>query len=218
MELLENEIEGNSSKAFCKGMIISVHKDRYEIMADDSCMYFGRLKSAYYRDPQAIFPTVGDNVCFENIASGDVIIVETLPRHSCFFRANPTQGLPDQAVAANFDYVFLVMSLNRDFHIGKLTRYLAAASKAGGTAVLLLSKTDLITPQELSEYLVKVCQLAPKLMVLPVSTYSGEGMEQLRNLLPGKKAVFLGSSGVGKSSLVNALMGIFRIFSERSNV
>ena len=105
MELLENEIEGNSSKAFCKGMIISVHKDRYEIMADDSCMYFGRLKSAYYRDPQAIFPTVGDNVCFENIASGDVIIVETLPRHSCFFRANPTQGLPDQAVAANFDYV-----------------------------------------------------------------------------------------------------------------
>ena len=208
MKLEENSLEIDGGENFCKGMIISGHKDRYEVMVDDSCIYLGRLKpSVYYRNPQAVFPTVGDEVVFENIMSGDVIIVETMPRRSCFFRANPTQGLPDQAVAANFDYVFLVMSLNRDFHIGKLTRYLAAASKAGGTAVLLLSKTDLITEQELKECVEQVAYLAPKLMVLPVSTYSSEGMEQLRSLLPGKKAVFLGASGVGKSSLVNALMG-----------
>ena len=199
-----------------RGMVISVHRDRYELLEHRAAetagageRRFAVLKpSAYYRSPQAAFPTVGDEVVFERNDAGDSIILETLPRRSCFLRANPTMGLPDQAVAANFDYVFLVMSLNRDFHLGKLTRYLAAAAKAGGTAVLLLSKADLVDASELADCLGKVAGLAPELLVLPVSTVSGIGQAELQKLLlPGKKAVFLGSSGVGKSSLINYLMG-----------
>lgn len=81
MKLEENPLEIDGGENFYKGMIISVHKDRYEIMVDNSCICFGRLKpSVYYRNPQAVFPTVGDEVVFENIISGDAIIVETMPR------------------------------------------------------------------------------------------------------------------------------------------
>lgn len=207
----------NNSENTGKGMVISLHRDRYELLELEisadipkfNKRYFAVLKpSAYYRSAQALFPTVGDEVIFEKNAAGDSIILETLPRRSCFLRANPTMGLPDQAVAANFDYVLLVMSLNRDFHLGKLTRYLAAAAKAGGTTVLLLSKADLVGREELADYQRRAEELAPSLPVIPVSTLAEIGLEELKALLtPGKKAVFLGSSGVGKSSLINALMG-----------
>lgn len=207
----------NNSENTGKGMVISLHRDRYELLELEisadipkfNKRYFAVLKpSAYYRSAQALFPTVGDEVIFEKNAAGDSIILETLPRRSCFLRANPTMGLPDQAVAANFDYVLLVMSLNRDFHLGKLTRYLAAAAKAGGTTVLLLSKADLVGREELADYQRRAEELAPSLPVIPISTLAEIGLEELKALLtPGKKAVFLGSSGVGKSSLINALMG-----------
>lgn len=190
-----------------QGMVIAVHRDRYEIRYQEKC-YYGRLKTVnYYQDQSAQFPTVGDEVRFLENKGGDCLITATLPRRSCFLRQNPTLGLPEQAVAANFDYVFLVMSLNRDFHLSKLARYLEAAAKSGGSPVLVLSKVDLCG--NLDRYLREARSLHTDVPILAVSAVTGEGIGQLAGYLqPGKKAVFLGASGVGKSSLVNYLTGM----------
>lgn len=200
--------ETEKNRKTVKGMIMAVHRDRYEILAEGEKIY-GRLKSAsYYKEKvgEEDFPTVGDLVELQYNLSGDCQIVATLPRQSCFIRRNSTQGMPDQAVAANFDYVFIVMSMNKDFNLTKLERYLSVAWQSGGIPVVLLSKADLCPDRE--EQLTAVLRIAPGVDVLPISSKTGEGMEQLQEyLVKGKAAVLLGSSGVGKSSLVNALIG-----------
>lgn len=190
-----------------QGMITAVHRDRYEIRSREGYCC-GRLKTAnYYQNRDMQFPTVGDEVEFLENREGDSLITATLPRRSVFLRQNPTQGLPEQAAAANFDYVFLVMSLNHDFNLVKLTRYLAAAAKSGGVPVILLSKADLCG--DTGSYLQEIRTLHTSVPVLTVSTVTGEGIGAVMEYLkPGKKAVFLGASGVGKSSLVNYLTGM----------
>ena len=108
--------------------VMSVHRERYELLADNKQIY-GKLKTANFYNTNEIveFPTVGDEVEIVFNESGDSLITKVLPRRTVFMRLNATQGLPDQAVAANFDYVFITMSLNRDFHITKLERYLTVA-------------------------------------------------------------------------------------------
>ncbi len=121
-------------------------------------------------------------------------------------RLNSTEGLPDQAVAANFDYVFITMSLNRDFHMTKLERYLTTAWQSGGTPVILLTKADLC--KERNEYVEKAMEVAKGVDIYCVSSKIGEGIKEMDSYLQtGKTCVLLGSSGVGKSSLVNLLMG-----------
>lgn len=121
-------------------------------------------------------------------------------------RLNATQGLPDQAVAANFDYVFITMSLNKDFHPSKLERYLTVAWQSGGTPVILLTKSDLM--EDRGQILAQVSALAPGVDVYCVSSYTGEGFLQLEKYFTeGHMIVLLGSSGVGKSSFVNVVMG-----------
>lgn len=113
-------------------------------------------------------------------------------------------------MAANFDYVFITMSLNKDFHPSKLERYLTVAWQSGGTPVILLTKSDLMEDRE--QVLAQVSTLAPSVDVYCVSSYTGEGFLQLEKYFAnGKTIVLLGSSGVGKSSFVNVLMGTERM-------
>lgn len=152
------------------------------------------------------FPTTGDFVKIRYIPNGDSQIVQTLPRKTFFSRKDPTPGRGQQAVAANFDYVFIVQSLNQDFNENRLVRYLTLALQSGAEPVVVLTKADLVADRQ--SYLDKARALAGKAGVYAVSAQTGEGMENLDAYLqPGKTIVFLGSSGVGKSSLVNALAG-----------
>ena len=152
------------------------------------------------------FPTVGDEVRVDFNENGDSQIIEILPRKTVFMRLNATQGLPDQAVAANFDYVFITMSLNRDFHISKLERYLAVSWQSGAIPVIILTKADLCEDRDF--YLSQVSQIASGVDVYCVSSVTGEGFFDLAPYFKkGKTVVLLGSSGVGKSSFVNALLG-----------
>ena len=132
--------------------VMAVHRERYELLAGNEKIY-GRLKKANFYDAKEIvdFPTVGDQVTISYNEMGDSLITKVLPRKSVFMRFHMTQGLPDQAVAANFDYVFITMSLNRDFHISKLERYLAVSWQSGGTPIIVLTKADLC--EDTSEYL-----------------------------------------------------------------
>jgi len=185
--------------------ITAVHKERYEIVSDFGTAY-ARLKTKEYYVQTQDFPTTGDFVMINYIGSGDSQILVTLPRRTFFSRREPGPIPREQAVAANFDYVFVMQSLNLDFNPKRLERYLTLAWQSGATPVILLTKADLV--EEHWEYLTRVERVAAGANVHVVSAHTGYGLPRLNAYLqPGKTVVFLGSSGVGKSSLVNALAG-----------
>ena len=185
--------------------VTAVHKERYEIACEHGITH-GRLKTKeYYVDTQD-FPTTGDFVMINYIENGDSQIIATLPRRTFFSRREPGPIPRDQAVAANFDYVFIMQSLNMDFNPKRLERYLTLAWQSGATPVILLTKADLV--EDYWEYLTQVERVAAGVNTHVISAHTGYGLQRLNSYLqPGKTVVFLGSSGVGKSSLVNALAG-----------
>ena len=183
--------------------VTAVHKERYEIVCEHGITH-ARLKAKeYYVDTQD-FPTTGDFVMIHYIDNGDSQIIATLPRKTFFSRREPGPVPRDQAVAANFDYVFIMQSLNLDFNPKRLERYLTLAWQSGATPVILLTKADLA--EDYWDYLTQVDRVAAGVNIHVVSAHTGYGLPRLNAYLqPGKTVVFLGSSGVGKSSLVNAL-------------
>lgn len=193
--------------------IIAVHKERYELI----CEYgqaFGRLKAGiYYGDGNENFPAVGDFVLIQYNCSGDSMIIKTLERISKFARndfsghaAEYVKTVKEQVVASNFDYVFIMSSLNNDFNLKRIERYLTLAWESGAIPVIVLTKADLM--DDFSEQVRAVEKIAAFAGVYAVSAKTGYGIDKLSEYLkPRKTIVFLGSSGVGKSSLVNALAG-----------
>ena len=189
-------------------VVLSQQKDLYRVICENgetSARVSGKLRFAAERPED--FPTVGDHLLIDYQRDGESRIEKLLPRRSAFQRLDPSSsGHAAQTAAANFDYVFVMQSLNQDFNPRRLERYLTLGWQSGGTPVVLLTKLDLCGDPELM--IAQACALAAGVDVLTVSAVTGEGLEEVRALLaPGKTAVFLGSSGVGKSSLVNALMG-----------
>jgi len=155
--------------------------------------------------PDGGYPVTGDWVAAE-AAPGAALIHAVLPRRTVFERreAGPTGGL--QVLAANVDTALLAASLNADLNLRRLERYLASAYQSGAEPVVVLTKADLCG--DVAAALAAVQAVAPGVPVLPVSAASGDGLAALEALLsPGETAVLLGSSGVGKSTLVNALAG-----------
>jgi len=185
--------------------VTAVHKERYEIVCEHGIIH-GRLKTKEYFVDTQDFPTAGDFVMVNYIENGDSQIIATLPRRTCFSRREPGSVPRDQAVAANFDCVFIMQSLNMDFNPKRLERYLTLAWQSGATPVILLTKADLV--DDYWDCLTQVERVAAGVNIHVVSTHTGYGLQRLNAYLqPGKTVVFLGSSGVGKSSLVNALAG-----------
>lgn len=204
--MISNLNLGSGENKILPARVTAVHRERYELMCEHGCA-FGRLKKSIYFDAgEEEFPTTGDFVLIEYNESGDCRIVKTLPRSSFFSRSHPTPGRGEQAVAANFDYVFILQSLNQDFNLRRLERYITISWQSGALPVVLLTKADLSL--DFSEYVRAAEKTAPGVGVFAVSSKTGFGLDGLMEYLkPRKTIVFLGSSGVGKSSLVNALAG-----------
>lgn len=185
--------------------ITAVHRDRFALVSEEG-EGFGRLKTREYYVEGQDFPTVGDFVLVRPVSGGDSQILRTLPRKSFFSRHDPDPNGGEQAVAANFDVVLLLQSLNRDFNVRRLERYLTLAWQSGASPAVVLTKADLA--EDCAQAVRLAEETAIGVPVFAVSAKTGEGLGALSSLLrPGVTAVFLGSSGVGKSSLVNALAG-----------
>ena len=195
----------NETAKIISARVIAVHRERYQLSCEKGELY-ARLKTKEYYLDRAQFPTVGDYVSVQYVENGDSLILSTQPRTTVFTRRAAGPVPVDQAVAANFDYVFILQSLNQDFNPNRLERYLTLSWQSGATPVVLLTKADL--QEDYWDYLTRAERVAMGVNVHVVSAHSGQGLARLNAYLqPGKTVVFLGSSGVGKSSLVNALAG-----------
>ena len=185
--------------------IISVHKGRFGIVSDYG-EGFAQLKSKEYYFEGEAFPTVGDFVMIDYIENGDSRITATLPRRTFFSRRDPDVGRGAQVIAANFDTVFIMQSLNDHVAPKRMARYLTADRQSGAEPVIILTKADLT--DDYLPYILETSRVAEGVETHIVSSRTGYGMEYLgKYLQKGRTLVFLGSSGVGKSSLVNALAG-----------
>ena len=165
----------------------------------------GRLR--HQAQSPADFPAVGDWVAIEpRLDEGRATIHAVLPRSSVFLRKAAGSRTEEQVVAANIDTAFLVLGLDGDFNLRRLERYLTQVWDSGASPVIVLNKADLC--EAIEDRIAEVEAVAFGVPVAVCSALRAEGVEGLRgHLRPGKTVAFLGSSGVGKSSLVNALLG-----------
>lgn len=195
------------------GRVTELRRERFTVMTGRGEVT-AVLKGTFYHgaDTRADFPCVGDFVLLHCNECGNSLIVAVLPRHSKFSRADYSghaagyaKTIQEQVVATNFDYVFILTSLNWDFNVTRIMRYLTQARLSGGQPVVILTKADLV--EDYNPLLAEVTRNIPDVPVHAVCSHTGAGLNELAPyLMPGKTVVFLGMSGVGKSSLVNALL------------
>lgn len=183
------------------------HKHSYRVATEES-EWLATIAGhyAYSSFSRQDYPAVGDWVLVEQMAGEEKAIIHALfERQSKFSRKMAGLEVDEQIVASNVDIVLLVMSLNADFNIRRLERYLVAAWDSGAKPVIVLTKADLC--EDIDFHVREVEQVAFGVDLLVVSAVSGDGIETLQSLLTeGVTGALLGSSGAGKSTLMNVLL------------
>jgi ribosome biogenesis GTPase len=187
------------------------HRDQYRLIADSGDLDAEPSGALWYHAAtRAAMPVVGDWVAarvINRLTNTEQATVEAvLPRRTLFARRAPGGREDQQPIAANIDLVFLVCGLDGDFNLRRLERYLTLAVESGAGAVVVLNKSDLCA--NVAARLAETAAVAGAAPVVAVHTRSPEGIGPLlRHLADGRTVALLGSSGVGKSSLVNCLLG-----------
>lgn len=194
-----------------RARVISQEKGMYKI-SNNTEIKAATVSGKYRYDVKTVsdYPAVGDYVIAEwPEDDSNAVITGLFPRKSCFIRKAAGTGNREQVIAANIDTVFICMSLNNNFHIRRLERYLSVTYDSGATPVVILTKSDLCSDVE--SKITQVQNAAPGVDVLAISSLDGDYEAVMTYILPGKTVAFIGSSGVGKSTLINKLTGTDRI-------
>jgi ribosome biogenesis GTPase len=182
-------------------------REIYRLYAENGELTAQLAGALRYRSADAsALPVVGDWVAVEHTGREQGIIHHVLPRRTCFSRRAAGEREDQQALAANIDVVLLVTGLDQDFNLRRLERYLILTWESGADPVVVLNKSDLC--ENLPARLAEARSVARGAPVVPASTRRPDGLISLSALLePHRTFALLGSSGVGKSTLVNSLMG-----------
>jgi ribosome biogenesis GTPase len=208
-DALENFRRENKLQDFDIGRIVAEHKERYIVKTehgDYEAEITGNLRfSAKGRED---FPAVGDWVAITLYDSDFSIIHKVLPRFSTISRQAVGHFGEIQIIATNIDYALLVQAADRDFNINRLERYLTICYSSNVNPIIVLTKTDLITDDLKDDIVARIRQRIKNIPVFTISNETQAGYEDLKKMIQkGKTFCFLGSSGVGKSSLLNNLAG-----------
>lgn len=206
----EERASGRCSRAGGVARVAAVDRDQL-LMLDEVGAFRGKLSGKFLRDADASAqrPCVGDWVCVEKPPGGSFGIVhDVLERKTELGRKAAGAPVEFQRLAANIDGVFIVQSCHYDFKLKRLERYLVMVRQGGATPYILLTKTDLVDPEVLAGQLDQIRSADIDASVRTLSNVTHEGVDELRNVLaPGRTYCFVGSSGVGKSTLINGLLG-----------
>jgi ribosome biogenesis GTPase len=192
--------------------VVAQFRDRYVVRdtaSDRDAVLAGRFRHTIQSTEQ--LPAVGDYVTIVSRGDGEgvVQISAVLPRRSAFRRKSAGDTTQPQVIAANVDLAIVATALPYDVNLRRIERYLTLAWESGATPLVLLTKADLA--EDVAAAIAEVRAVAFGADVIAISTFTGEGVPELASrITPGMTAVLLGSSGVGKSTLVNALLGVDR--------
>ena len=201
-------MDAASENVLSLARIVTQHRSLYELVTETGVV-FAEVSGRYRHEAAqpAEYPAVGDFVLVTpaNAAGGQTLIQRLLPRKSVFLRRAAGSDAYAQVVAANIDVAFLCMSLNANYNVSRLERYLAVAWESGARPVVVLTKADLCADP--ASAFAEVSSIAAGADVILTSAEDSAASALQGFLRPGVTAAFLGSSGVGKSTLINRLAG-----------
>lgn len=202
-------------RAVCKptdtvARVAAVDRDQL-LLVDQTGHFRAKLSGSYLHHHRLSheLPCVGDWVCVGRRSADDFGVIHALLERRTWLRRKAAGNSSDyQMIAANLDYVLIVQSCQFDFNLKRLERYLVMVMDGGAEPFVLLTKTDLVDPTVLAKQLAEIASAGITAPILPLSNVTRDGLDGLKRLLlPGKTYCFVGSSGVGKSTLINQLIG-----------
>ncbi len=199
--------EPYAARGLALARVATSQRDRYRLYAEPGEFAAEPSGALWYRTSDAAdMPVTGDWVAARLVAPEQAIVEAVLPRVSCFARRAAGTREIQQPIAANIDLVFLVCGLDGDFNLRRLERYLALAAESGAAAAVVLNKLDLCDNPELQ--LAQATAVAGRVPVVAVSARRSDGFDRISEYLrPGRTVALLGSSGAGKTTIINRLLG-----------